>query len=301
MSGQSETFSETQHRWERVLWRRQAHPDNHIVPGFLSSLQQNVNFRPYTYWELVLLSGTITQHIASVFVFVAIFLRLREEDLDPYVLVWISVGCFLIGYFLWELLDRIGASRLQRHVNRVKTIKSSILIFLALMSLSPVLRTLTAATSSDSIWALSAILFGANALLADYSAMPENGVQAQERLTSVLSINAAIAASVVLASRLAADTAVFALILFSVQTFALFPRLRHRLGSRSALVRVAFTVLLLATSVVAAKPVMRMAIWVYASVQLAVTFLAPAVLVWAQKFKNEIRGPWDVAVPKVNK
>jgi hypothetical protein len=51
----------------------------------------------------------------------------------------------------------------------VKTFKSSILTFLALLSLSPVLRTLTAATSSDSIWALSAVLFALNTLLADYS------------------------------------------------------------------------------------------------------------------------------------
>jgi len=30
-----------------------------------------------------------------------------------------------------------------------------------------------------------------------------------------------------------------------------------------------------------------------------ITFVAPAVFVWAQKHKNEIRGPWDVAVPQV--
>ena len=46
--------------------------------------------------------------------------------------------------------------------------KSSILLFLALLSLSPVLRTLSASTSSDSIWALSACLFILNVLLADY-------------------------------------------------------------------------------------------------------------------------------------
>jgi hypothetical protein len=52
----------------------------------------------------------------------------------------------------------------------LKTLKSSIMMFLVLMSLSPVLRTLTAATSSDSIWALAALLFILNALLADYTA-----------------------------------------------------------------------------------------------------------------------------------
>lgn len=57
-----------------------------------------------------------------------------------------------------------------------KTLKSSILIFLALMSLSPVLRTLTAATSSDSIWALSAVLFILNSLLADYTTVDMHGI-----------------------------------------------------------------------------------------------------------------------------
>jgi phosphatidylinositol glycan class C protein len=40
--------------------------------------------------------------------------------------------------------------------------------------------------------------------------------------------------------------------------------------------------------------------YIYAATLLFVTFIAPGVLMWAQKYKNEIRGPWDVAVPKVN-
>lgn len=59
---------------------------------------------------------------------------------------------------LYLIIHRAGA----------KVVKSSIMVFLALIGLSPVLKTLTAATSSDSIWALSACLFVLNALLADY-------------------------------------------------------------------------------------------------------------------------------------
>ncbi|KAJ7357388.1 phosphatidylinositol N-acetylglucosaminyltransferase [Mycena albidolilacea] len=286
--------------WEKVLWKRQHQPDNYIVTGsFLSSLRRNANFRPYTYWPLVLLSCAITQHLATIFIFVSVFVRLKENFLDPHTLVWISVGCFFTGYLNWELLDRTGTSHEHRHANRVKAVKSSILIFLALMSLSPVLKTLTAATSSDSIWALSAILFGINALLADYSAISLGGGEVHERLTSVLSMNAAISASVVLASRLANDLAVFALILFSVQVFALFPRLRRRLGRPSAL-QLALTLVLFSSSIAVTRSISRTVTWIYAAVQLGVTFVAPAFLVWAQKFKNEIRGPWDVAVPKVN-
>jgi phosphatidylinositol glycan class C protein len=43
-------------------------------------------------------------------------------------------------------------------------------------------------------------------------------------------MNAAVSSSVVLASRLSDDMAVFALVLFSVQAFAMFPIIRRRLG-----------------------------------------------------------------------
>jgi phosphatidylinositol N-acetylglucosaminyltransferase subunit C len=110
----------------------------------------------------------------------------------------------------------------------IKTVKSSILVFLALIAVTPVLKTLTEATSSDSIWALAAILFGLNVLLADYGG-PAPG---PHHLTSVMSMNAAISASVVLASRLKTNLSVFGLILFAVLLFALFPILRKCLKVR---------------------------------------------------------------------
>jgi len=66
-----------------------------------------------------------------------------------------------------------------------KTVKSSILAFLALLSLSPVMKTLTASTSSDSIWALAACLFILNALIADYSS-PRPEIYSRERCVDVM-------------------------------------------------------------------------------------------------------------------
>jgi len=246
---------------------------------------------------VVLLSCAITQHISTIFIFLATFVRLREGLLDPRTLVLISVVCFVAGYTIWSWLDFARNGAMDRYANHLKAVKSSILIFLALMSLSPVLRTLTAATSSDSIWALSAVLFILNALLADYSA---HDGQVHERLTSVLSMNAAISASVVLASRLTTDVAVFALVLFSVQTFALFPMLRHRLQASTTVVQCSLTLGLALTALSITAPLSWTVTCIFFITFIFVTFLAPAFLVWAQKFKNEIRGPWDVAIPKVN-
>ncbi|RDB28511.1 Phosphatidylinositol N-acetylglucosaminyltransferase GPI2 subunit [Hypsizygus marmoreus] len=286
--------------WEKTLWKKQPVPDNYIPPAsFLSSLERNPNFTPYAYWPLVLLSCAITQHLSTIFIFLATFVRLNEQLLDPLTLICISVGCFIIGYAIWERGDYILACQSNKSVNRLKAVKSSILIFLVLMALSPVLRTLTAATSSDSIWALSAVLFILNALLADYSSQKTDG-QIHERLTSVLSMNAALSASVVLASRLRTDVAVFALILFSVQTFALFPMLRHRLQASPAIIQTLLALSLSALAIFLTIPLSWITTCLFSATLFSVAFLAPAILVWAQKFKNEIRGPWDVAVPKVN-
>jgi phosphatidylinositol glycan class C protein len=113
-----------------------------------------------------------------------------------------------------------------------------------------------------------------------------------KRLTSVLSINAAISAAVVLASRLHDDLAVFGLMLFSVEAFALFPIFRRRIQSMPAPVQTLVTLLLGLAALAAPLPILC------AAVLISVTFGAPAVLMWAQQYKYEIRGPWDAATPR---
>ncbi|OJA18702.1 hypothetical protein AZE42_01256 [Rhizopogon vesiculosus] len=294
--------------WKKVLWETQPFPDNYIHPhSFLSSLRRNPNFKPYTYWPLVLLSCPITQHLATIFTFLAVFVRLKERWLDARVLLWVSIISFFGGYALCEILSYSntvnGVPSRQTsciaipelftdwlHQSGSKTIKSSLLVFLALMGLSPVLRTLTAATSSDSIWALSACLFLLNALLADYSTL-KPAPHSQERLTSVLSMNAAISSSVVLASRLPDDLAVFSLVLFAVQLFALFPIMRHRLQVAPQVVQILFTLTLCVVSFVLTVPLSISVASIYAGILIAVTFVAPGVLVWAQKYKKQVTSP----------
>lgn len=144
---------------------------------------------------------------------------------------------------MWAALNFLGGplARISLYSTGAKATKSSLLVFLALMAVTPVLKTLTEATSSDSIWALTAVLFVLNVLLADYSGPAKGKLAAvaagQEKnaLTSVLSVNAAISASVVLASRLTTNLAAFALVLLAVVLFALFPIPRKRLKVRNLL------------------------------------------------------------------
>jgi phosphatidylinositol glycan class C protein len=141
---------------------------------------------------------------------------------------------------------------------RLKTFKSALLIYFALLGLSPILKSLTKSTSSDSIWTLANGLLIINILFFDYgsryipdktnktvlsssasqvpvdpSLAPVNHSVRAPPFPSSLSTNAALMASTVLASRLLTTTAVFSLTLFSIQVFGLFPVFRRHLRHRS--------------------------------------------------------------------
>ncbi|KDQ13136.1 hypothetical protein BOTBODRAFT_111897 [Botryobasidium botryosum FD-172 SS1] len=281
--------------WERVLWKKQAYADNYIPPSFLSSLRRNANVHPYTYAPLVLASCAIIQHISAVFILLSAFVHLHTMALDPRLLVWVSILCFLLGYTAWELTQARTNTSTEMRWWRAKAFKSSILVFLALLALSPVLKTLTEATSSDSIWALSAFLLGLNVLLADYSSSFD---RTTTKLTSVLSMNAGISASVVLASRLSSNLSVFALILFAVQLLALLPILRKYLNTSPLRILIS-TALLITASGVLIMPISSALAFVQGGILAFIGLACPAVLVWAQKYKNEIKGSWDPAVPQL--
>ena len=99
-----------------------------------------------------------------------------------------------------------------------------LLIIVVLLGLSPVLKTLTEDTSSDTIWLFTTVLFGMNAMFHDYS-MHTNGSDC--RSSGNMSLNAAISASVLLASRLDNAYDVFGLVLFAIVWFALYPHFRR--------------------------------------------------------------------------
>ncbi|KAG8902826.1 hypothetical protein FRB99_004067 [Tulasnella sp. 403] len=121
-------------------------------------------------------------------------------------------------------------------------------------------------------------------------------------------MNAAISASVVLASRLSSNQAVFALVLFSVELFALFPILRRKIQAVAPpSVKITITALLGASATVPFAFVNVPVTVLITAILLFVNFACPAFFIWAQRYKkyelpvSEIKGPWDPAVPQVRK
>ncbi|KAL1957357.1 hypothetical protein VTO42DRAFT_6037 [Malbranchea cinnamomea] len=193
-----------------------------------------------------------------------------------------------------------------RNRHRLATAKSAFLIFCALRGLSPILKSLTKSTTSDSIWAMSCWLMIINVFFFDYST--GDGSTAAAKFPASLSTNAALMASTVLASRLKSTTHVFSLTLFSIEVFGLFPVFRRHLRAISWRGHVLLTVVLVIAASAAVGITLRGG---YSGAILGVFIGGPATaiamggcswwLISLQKYKNVVTGPWDTAKPIIRR
>ena len=183
---------------------------------------------------------------------------------------------------------------------RLATLKSGVLISSILLGLSPILKSLTRSTSSDSIWAMCLCLLLTNIISFDYSSQGPNH-------PASLSTNAALMASTVLASRLPSTGQVFSLTVLSIEVFGLFPVLRRYTRERPSVHAVLTALLVLGagagTGIVAGRRGAVRDGVVGMGVGAVVAGLAMGGCSWwligLQKYKNEINGPWDAARPVI--
>lgn len=187
---------------------------------------------------------------------------------------------------------------------RLGTIKSAVLIYSTLLGLSPILKSLTRSTSSDSIWAMSFWLLAINIFFYDYS----GGVGV--KFPASLSTNAALMASTVLASRLPSTGQVFSLTLFSIEVFGLFPVFRRYARHQSWKYHVALSILLVIGAGAGVGMILGgekndVSPWKSGLLGVLVSVLIAIIatggcswwLISLQKYKNAINGPWDQARP----
>ncbi|KAK7569306.1 phosphatidylinositol:UDP-GlcNAc transferase PIG-C [Phyllosticta citricarpa] len=190
-----------------------------------------------------------------------------------------------------------------RNQRRVTTIKSAVLIYCALLGLSPILKSLTKSTTSDSIWAMTSVLMCINVCFFDYG----GGVGA--KFPASLSTNAAIMAASVLASRLESTTDVFSCLLFSIEVFGLFPVFRRHLRFVSWPGHLTLTIFLVMGAGAGFSLAVSGGTWKAAITGVVLgsilTGLVMGICSWwligLQKYKNEIHGPWDPAQPIIRR
>lgn len=144
----------------------------------------------------------IVQQLASVAVFCCCFVAIIQGNVSPLFVVGWATLCTVLAWVLWDhwqgdALDttdntdtkpsvagedidsdsdpdlETSLSPPRRYRQRISTIKSAVLIYGALLGLSPILKSLTKSVTSDSIWAISTWLLMMNVAFFDYSSGPE--------------------------------------------------------------------------------------------------------------------------------
>lgn len=231
----------------RKLYIKTGLPDNHVGSAFLQQLKRNANVRVRTFREMFLSSGPIVQHLSVTLAFVAIFIMVLEDEVSGGELSILSNLTTVVVYAFWVVYMRLEISQ-QRRNNPCReasvrqrgreTILQGLIFTLLLLIMSPVLKTLTEDTSSDTIWAISSGLLLMGWMVHDYST--EDGQRPLYQYCSPLSLNCSMIAAIALASRLPTTTHVFGLLSLAVNVFAFFPlfrrildRLLGRIGSLS--------------------------------------------------------------------
>jgi phosphatidylinositol glycan class C protein len=122
-------------------------------------------------------STVIVQQLASVALFSCCFVAIIQGNISPIAVVGCASLCTVGAWVLWDRwmgLEEVhhvadgGFAAPSRYQQRLATAKSAVLIYAALLGLSPILKSLTRSTSSDSIWALSTWLLMMNVAFFDY-------------------------------------------------------------------------------------------------------------------------------------
>ncbi|XP_063056489.1 phosphatidylinositol N-acetylglucosaminyltransferase subunit C [Engraulis encrasicolus] len=277
--------------WRKVLYERQPYPDNYVDPKFLQDLKRNVGVRQYRYWSVVREAGLVAQQVSCVSLFVTLWSYMEKGDLRPATLLWSCLLCSLVGYGLYKLLSGGGSTTSGGDDRTSLADLQSAAIFLSFtFGFSPVLKTLTEAVSTDTVYAMSCVMLLAHLISFPYDSQPEPSPPGS------LSLNAALFASVCLASRLPGALHTFAMLTCALLVFALWPCVLHRLREKAP----RWTFPCIAALVSCGGVASLASLWPAGALLLSLglgtlTLVCPLLLVRLQRHKDNIQGPWDEA------
>jgi len=275
-------------RWRRNLYEDTGLPDNYTPDDcFLDAIQRNRDLPRHAFAKCVCAAARVSLQMAAMALFVLAYVAMDGKRVESGAVASVCVAVTLGGYFAHQCNNSFKESSLRSVWADVKHVA----VFLSFgFGLCPVLYTLTDTISTDTIHTTSGAMLALHLLFHGY------GKETPQR-PDALSLNAALFASVCLASRMGSSGDAFVLLVASVIAFVLFPLLCSSLSewgtvwANALLGCCAVAAALSVTSLISALAVL--------AVLMFVTLVAPALFVRWQNYKDTIHGPWDEAVPKM--
>lgn len=281
--------------WRKILYGNKDYPDNYTDPQFLNDLQKNINVQVFEYSEAVLGATKLTHQLSLIVVFLLIFHNFHAEHLyvsAEALLLIVSALCVL-GYLVFIVLHgpRCTNDETFSYVQTIRDdLKTVACVIIIGFILSPMLHTLAKSISTDTIYTITFFVFLLHIMCYDYG-MPAALV------SRAISLNAAIFGTICLASRLSTSLDAFAFLLIAVTLFAIYPCMvrvieqRENIGLRLIPVVVFSTASCLGLWVI--SPILFL---INVMVLVFCGLIYPVLFCYAQKYKNNIHGPWDEAV-----
>lgn len=318
--------------WKKALYEKQPFEDNYVDAAFMEHLSTNKHLRQLRVNDVVRSTYSINQQISIGVLFVVVYVAALQGMVTAEELAGLDAAmllCGIMGYYFCTV-RRLGGSSSSAHrreasdgskqataadpaakkasrggstVAQAATLatigeagKRTVIIAVLLMLLSPVLHTLTRSYTDDTIWALTILLGAIHLAFADYAYLNAHTSEFRHNL----SMNAAIVAVVLLASRVETPLYAAAVIGQGIMLFTLSPILRHHVRASSRDAHSMMTFLLCGVAIgclLLLRPV-GCAIFVAAVAMLTLVLPYWFVRMHTDEYKKQIHGPWDEARPR---
>lgn len=290
----AENPSPSRPKWRKVAYggMQPGYDDNYTDESFLEGMVMNANVVKRDMLKVMQDSVSISQYLCIVSLVVCVWTYTLGSNISEASLLILDVGLLGSGFLVLLLTAKtLSINLLFKYLLNISFFISGLYI------LAPIYHTLTRSISSDSIWALTASLLILHLFLHDYSGstIRPPGALTNPTLTSNISLNASIVASVLIASRLPSRLLVFAIVLFSLQVFLFAPLITYCIKKYSFGLHLWFSFGLMAVTLGFVFTLHRLLFVLLLSLLVFVTVVCPFWLIKIQEYKFEINGPWDEA------
>ncbi|GMY27302.1 phosphatidylinositol N-acetylglucosaminyltransferase subunit C-like [Fagus crenata] len=290
----AENPSPTRAKWRKVAYggMQPGFDDNHTDESFLEGMVMNANVVKRDMLKVMQDSVSISQYLCIVALVGLVWTYTLRSTLDETSLLYLDLTLLGSGFLVLLLTEEMLSLNLLLHY-----LLNISFFTTGLYVLAPIYQTLTRSMSSDSIWAVTVSLLILHLFLHDYSGSTVRapGALKNPNLTSFISLNASVVASVFIASRLPSRLHVFAIMLFSLQVFLFAPLVTYCIKKYSFHLHLCFSFSLMAVTLAFVYTLHQLLFVLLLGLLVFVTVVCPYWLIRMQEYKFEINGPWDEA------
>jgi phosphatidylinositol glycan class C protein len=305
-TGYRGSISKEMTSWVRYLHNHQQFPDNYVDASFLANLATTKDLEAASAFQVAQGAAVFVEQISGTILFLCCY-GLLQSGLSYFSFIAFADAscCLLLAGSI--LILRCIQSRLSSSssssssgttrspVQWAQAIRFCCVVLLSLLALSPILKTLTQSYCNDSLWTLTGLLLLVHLLTHDYSFQ-----LGPRKVPGVLSMNSAMSASILLASRLYSPTHAFACISLAVQIFALLPIFRDHIRSQSDTAHGLLVVLTIFITASALSLFSSSLVYLYFLGTFFTLFICPVFFSHASKQKLNLKGYWDIPIVSGN-